>query len=69
MKKTTVYLGDALKEAVKREARRRGVAEAQVIRDAITAAVTRPAPRAGLFDSRELVAARAEELLEGFGAR
>ncbi len=69
MKKTTLYLPDALKEAVEREARRRGIAEAEVIRQAIAAAVTRPAPRAGIFESPEPLAARAEELLEGFGTR
>lgn len=69
MRKTTVYLPDDLKEALEREARRRGVAEAEVIREALAAAVARPAPRAGIFESREPLAARAEELLEGFGSR
>jgi len=69
MQKTTLYLPDELKSAVEQQARQRRVSEAQVIREAIASAVTRPAPRAGLFQSAGGVAARAEELLEGFGTR
>jgi Ribbon-helix-helix protein, copG family len=69
MQKTTVYLPDDLKAAVTGEARRRGVAEAEVIRDAIAAAVSRPRPRGGLFASDHPIAERAEELLAGFGDR
>ena len=69
MEKTTVYLPDDLKAAVAREARRRGVAEAEVIRSAIAAAVTRPEPHGGLFASAEPFAARVDELLVGFGER
>ncbi|HZW01480.1 MAG TPA: CopG family transcriptional regulator [Candidatus Deferrimicrobium sp.] len=69
MQKTTLYLPDELKSAVERQARQRRVSEAQVIREAIASAVTRPAPRAGLFESAGGLAARAEELLEGFGTR
>ncbi|MDZ7677438.1 MAG: CopG family transcriptional regulator [Acidimicrobiales bacterium] len=61
-KKTTVYLPDDLKAAVEREATRRGVSEAEVIRHAIAALVTRPAPRFGLIDG-EPIAERADELL------
>ena len=66
--KTTVYLPDDLKAQLKRVARSRGVT---VIRDAIRAAVTqtRPAPRGGLFEGTEPIAARADELLKGFGER
>lgn len=67
--KTTVYLPDDLKDAVARAARERGVAEAEIIREAIRAAVTRPAPRGGLFQSDEGFAERADELLAGFGER
>lgn len=69
MEKTTVYLPDELKAQLRRVARLRGVSEATVIRDAIRAAVTdtRPAPRGGLFESTEPIAARADELLKGFG--
>ena len=67
-RKTTIYLPDDLKAAVEREARRRGCSEAQVVRDAVTAAVTRPQPTAGLLDTEPL-AARVDELLVGFGER
>lgn len=69
MEKTTLYLPAELKAAIEREARARGIAEAQVIREAIADAVVRPAPRAGLFESAEPMAARVDELLEGFGSR
>ena len=69
MRKTTVHLPDDLKAAVTGEARRRGVAEAEVIRDAIAAAVTRPRPHGGIFTSDEPFAERADELLAGFGER
>jgi predicted transcriptional regulator len=69
MQKTTLYLSEELKSAVEQQARQRRVSEAQVIREAIASAVTRPAPRVGLFRSAGGVAARAEELLEGFGTR
>jgi hypothetical protein len=69
MNKTTVYLPDELKTAVGREARRRGIAEAQVIREAIASAVVRPAPRSGLFTSSEHMASRVDHLLDGFGER
>ena len=66
-----MYLPDELKSQLKRTARRRGVSEATVIRDAIRVAVNddRPRPRGGLFSGSEPIAARAEELLNGFGER
>ena len=67
MQKTTVYLPDALKADLEREAKRRGVPEAEVIRQAVAAAIVRPAPRHGLFASEEPLAARVDELLAGFG--
>ncbi len=67
-RKTTVYLPDQLKAEVEREALRRGCSEAQVIRDAIEAAVSRPQPRPGIVQG-EAIAERAEELLTGFGER
>lgn len=67
-RKTTVYLPEALKSAVEREARRRGSSEAAVIREAVAAAVTAPRPRGGLLDA-EPFAGRADELLAGFGER
>lgn len=69
MFKTTLYLPPDLKEAVAREARRRGIAEAEVIREAIAVAVSRPTPRAGLFASDGAFADRADDLLAGFGDR
>jgi Ribbon-helix-helix protein, copG family len=69
VKKTTVYVPDDLKEALTRVARERGVAEAEVIRQAIAAAVSRPAPRGGLFASDRLSADRVDEDLVGFGER
>ena len=67
--KTTVYLPTELKSAVKRIARRRGVSEAEVIRDSIRSAVggDRPRPRGGLFGSRAPIARDADEHLRGFG--
>jgi hypothetical protein len=69
MQKTTVYLPDDLKTAVTTEARRRGIAEAELIRAAIAAAVRRPKPKGGLFASAEPFADRVDGLLPGFGER
>ncbi|TKR47872.1 ribbon-helix-helix protein, CopG family [Mycobacterium tuberculosis] len=78
MDKTTVYLPDELKAAVKRAARQRGVSEAQVIRESIRAAVGgakppprggKPPPRGGLYAGSEPIARRVDELLAGFGER
>ena len=64
-----MYLPDDLRTQLKHAAKLRGVSEATVIRDAIRAAVSdvRPAPRGGLFKGSEPIAARTDELLEGFG--
>jgi metal-responsive CopG/Arc/MetJ family transcriptional regulator len=71
MDKTTVYLPDELKAAVKRAAQRRGVSEAEVIRESIRTAVgnVRPQPRGGLYSGSEPIARRVDELLDGFGER
>lgn len=66
--KTTIYLPDDLKSAIEREAVRRGCSEAQVIRDAVAAAVHRPRPNAGILDE-EPIANRVDEFLAGFGER
>ncbi len=66
--KTTVYLPDEMKLALEREALRRGCSEAQVIRDAVAVAVSRPRPTAGLFEGESL-SGRVDELLAGFGER
>jgi metal-responsive CopG/Arc/MetJ family transcriptional regulator len=71
MDKTTIYLPDELKAAVKRVARQRGISEAEVIRESIRTAVggDRPKPRGGLYSGAEPIARRADEYLEGFGTR
>jgi metal-responsive CopG/Arc/MetJ family transcriptional regulator len=71
MDKTTVYLPDDLKAAVKRAAQQRGVSEAEVIRESIrtTVGAVRPRPRGGLYSGSEAIARRADELLDGFGER
>lgn len=71
MEKTTVYLPDDLKAAVKRAAARRQVSEAEVIRQSIRQAVgdVRPRPRGGLFSSGQPIARHADEWLAGFGDR
>jgi Ribbon-helix-helix protein, copG family len=66
--KTTVYLPDEMKLALEREALRRGCSEAQVIRDAVAKAVSRPRPVAGIFDGESL-SERVDELLVGLGDR
>jgi predicted transcriptional regulator len=66
--KTTIYLPDALKAAVESEARRRGLSEAEVIRQAIADAVHRPRPRPAIIDG-DPFAEQTEELLSGFGQR
>jgi plasmid stability protein len=69
MNKTTVYLPDDLKAAVRRAAADRGVSEAEVIRESVRAGVgtARPRPRGGLFSSDDLISERVDDLLEGFG--
>ena len=71
MDKTTIYLPAELRSAVKRTARRRGVSEAEVIRDSIRSAVgaERPRPQGGLFASGSPVAREADDHLSGFGER
>lgn len=71
MDKTTVYLPQELKAAVKQTARLRGISEAEVIRESIRTAVgdVRPAPRGGLFSGSQPIARRVDELLDGFGER
>ena len=64
--RTTIYLPEDLKERLAQEARRRGVTEAQVIREALAAALARPRPRGGLLACGDIVARR-DELMEGFG--
>ena len=71
MNKTTVYLPETLKQSLEREAARRGVSEAQVIRDAIEAFVAqapRPRPTPGLFEDGAMDLTRLDDYLDGFGA-
>jgi hypothetical protein len=69
--KTTIYLPAELRSAVKRAARRRGISEAEVIRDSIRSAVgaERPRPQGSLFASGAPVAREADDHLPGFGER
>lgn len=66
--KTTLYLPNELKAEIEREARRRGIAEAEVIRSVLAAGLSRPSPRAGIIDG-PAIADHVDDLLEGFGAR
>jgi len=69
MNRTTVYLPDDLKAAVKLEAGRRGISEAEVIRLAVrqlTGERKRP-PRGGLFCGTESIADHVDDYLVGFG--
>ncbi len=67
--KTTIYLPPDLRSAVKQAARRRGISEAEVIRDSIRSAVggEQPLPKGGLFASGAPIARRADDHLRGFG--
>jgi predicted transcriptional regulator len=67
-RRTTVYLSDEMKLALEREAFRRGCSEAQVIRDAVAKAVSRPRPAAAIFKGYSL-SEQVDELLAGFGGR
>lgn len=73
MVKTTVYLPDELKGALKRLAEQRQCSEADLLREAVarlTGAAEAPAPRLPLF--RAAGSSMAEDIdraLEGFGAQ
>lgn len=71
MEKTTLYLPEDLKVAVKRAAGERGVSEAEILRESIRLSLggLRPRPRVGLYASGRPIARRAEEMLAGFGDR
>ena len=71
MDKTTVYLPPELKSAIRRVARRRGLSEAEVIRESIRSAVgdERPHPHGALFASGAPIARQADDHLAGFGER
>jgi plasmid stability protein len=77
MVKTTLYLPDELKHELERVARRRGISEAELYRQALQAAVADegvPVPETGFLDSGRKpgepgMARRVDELLDetGFG--
>ncbi|MDA8392157.1 MAG: ribbon-helix-helix protein, CopG family [Actinomycetota bacterium] len=71
MEKTTLYLPEDLKAAIRRAAAQQGVSEAEVVRQSIrqVVGVSRPHPRGGLFSSGRPIARQADELLAGFGER
>jgi hypothetical protein len=73
MEKTTVYLTDELKRALRGAARASGKSEAELIREGIglvTGTHRIAEPRLPLFESgRPDLAERADESLEGFGDR
>lgn len=71
MEKTTLYLPEDLKAAVRRAAAQQGVSEAEVVRQSIRQVVgaARPRPQGGLFSSGRPIARQADELLAGFGDR
>lgn len=73
MEKTTVYLPDELKRALRRAARASGRSEADLIREGIGTVVGThriAEPRMPLFDSGQPdLADRVDEHLVGFGER
>lgn len=73
VRKTTVYLPDALKLRLERFAREKQTSEAEVIREAVerfTAERDVPRPTLPLFDSGTVVPIEDfDEALEGFGER
>ncbi len=71
VEKTTLYLPEDLKAAVRRAAAERGVSKAEIIRESIRVSVgsVRPSPRGALYSSGQPIARYSEELLVGFGDR
>ena len=69
MIKTTVYLPESLKREVARQARQRSCSEAEVIRQAVRDAVSRPKPRPGIIPGDDSWAEQVDKYLEGFGER
>lgn len=72
MKRTTVYLPDELKAALKRTAVAQGKSEAEVVRSALASATADqayPSPKVPLFETGDPTLAERvdEELAEGFG--
>lgn len=72
VEKTTLYLPEDLKAAVKRIAQQRGIPEAEIIRESIRLAVNstnKPRPQGGLYAGTEPIARRVDDFLDGFGER
>lgn len=73
MVKTTVYLPDELKRALRRVADQRQCSEADLLREAVarlTSEAEAPAPKLPLFRSTgPSIAEDIDRALEGFGAR
>ena len=72
VRRTTIYLPDEMKSEIEREAARRGVTEAEVIRAAVNAHIeTRSTrrPQLPVFPEGlgEEIGTRVDELLEGMG--
>lgn len=72
VKRTTIYLPDDMKRAIEQEAFRRGITEAEVIREAVSQHV-RPKSRnlqVAVFPEGfgEEIGTRVDELLEGMGS-
>lgn len=71
MQKTTLYLPDDLKKAIKHAAAQQRVSEAEIIRESLrqTVGAARPRPRGALFASGDPIAREADDHLAGFGDR
>ena len=69
MRRTTVYFPDELKARLEAEATRRGVTEAQIVREAVDKETRRPRPRGGIIAGGELDARDIDstDALKGFG--
>ena len=69
MIKTTIYLPESLKREVARRARQLSCSEAEVIRQAIRDAVSRPKPRHGIISGGNLWGRHVDDYMKGFGER
>jgi hypothetical protein len=71
MKKTTIYVPDELKERIEATSREKRMSEADVIREAVSEYVLKPAkprvPLTGRGLGDPTIAERVDELLDGFG--
>jgi hypothetical protein len=65
MKRTTVYFPDELKARLTAEAHRRGLTEAQIIREAVDKETRRERPRGGIFSGGSLNARDIDAVVPG----